>query len=60
MAVHSDLEVGVDKAKMMGRSLIFAIRFKTCTVKVLGIPDAPTNAVGRNEFIVESRSAIGS
>ena len=45
---------------MMGRSLIFAIRFKTCTVKVLGIPDAPINAVGRNEFIVESRSAIGS
>jgi hypothetical protein len=60
MAVHSDLEVGVDKAKMMGRSLIFAIRFKACTLKALGIPDAPINAVGCNEFIAEGRSSIGS
>jgi hypothetical protein len=58
--VHSDLDVGVDKAKMIGRSLIFAIRSKTCTLKALGIPDAPINAVGRNEFIAESRSALGS
>ena len=26
--------------------MIFAIRFKTCTLKALGTPDAPINAVG--------------
>jgi len=60
MAVHSDLEVGVDRAKMIGRSLIIAIRFNTRTVKTPGIPDAAINAVGCNEFTAESRSRIGS
>ncbi len=58
--MHSDLEVGLDSAKTMGRSLRRAIASITGCVKLCGCPDTPMRAAGFRRSTAARKSSVNS
>mmetsp|Transcript_33002 Transcript_33002/g.83781 ORF Transcript_33002/g.83781 Transcript_33002/m.83781 type:complete len:255 (+) Transcript_33002:1263-2027(+) len=58
--VHSDLEVGLDRGKMMGRSFSAAISRTTSSEKALAMVDTPMRMVGLSALTDASRSGWNS
>ena len=58
-AVHSALDVGLESAKTMGRSLILAMRRKIASLKAPCCADTPMRAVGRKALIISIWSVRG-
>jgi hypothetical protein len=59
-AVHSDLDVGLDSAKMMGCSLKRAIASTTGRVKACAVPEMPMIALGLSRSTATSKSGARS
>jgi hypothetical protein len=58
--VHSALLVGFESAKMIGRSLAFAMARRTFSVNALGWAATPISAVGRSVSTAACSVAIGA